>query len=95
MVIIRINGIFYIVTPSYMLQLSLFEPSSGSNKEGQAWERSFFVTSMMSNCHCEFLQGFTIYRLPIHKNTIGTVLLEMLSWSWLVLTDARFFTIFI
>ena len=35
MVIIKINGIFYIVNPSYMFQLSLFEPSSGSNKEGQ------------------------------------------------------------
>ena len=28
-VIIRINGIFYIITPSYMFRLSLFEPSSG------------------------------------------------------------------
>ena len=29
MVIIRINGIFYIITPSYMFRLSLFEPPSG------------------------------------------------------------------
>ena len=29
MFIIRINGIFYIITPSYMFRLSLFEPSSG------------------------------------------------------------------
>ena len=28
MVIIRISGIFYIITPSYMFRLSLFEPSS-------------------------------------------------------------------
>jgi hypothetical protein len=35
MVIIRINGIFYIVTPSYMFQLSLVVPSSGSNKDSQ------------------------------------------------------------
>jgi len=26
MVIIRINGIFYIITPSYMFRLSVFEP---------------------------------------------------------------------
>jgi len=29
MVIIRISGIFYIITPSYMFRPSLFEPSSG------------------------------------------------------------------
>ena len=28
-VIIRINGIFYIITSGYMLRLYLFEPSSG------------------------------------------------------------------
>jgi hypothetical protein len=33
MVIIRINGIFYIITPSYMFWPSLFEPEDGSNKE--------------------------------------------------------------
>jgi len=28
-IIIRINGIFYIITPSYMFRLSLFQSSSG------------------------------------------------------------------
>ena len=31
MVIIRINGIYYIITPSYMFWLSLFQPSLGLN----------------------------------------------------------------
>jgi hypothetical protein len=31
MSIIRISGVFYIVTPNYMFRLSLFEPSSGWN----------------------------------------------------------------
>jgi len=33
MVIVRINGIFYITTPSYMFWLSLFEPEDGTTKE--------------------------------------------------------------
>ena len=51
MVIIMINGIFYIITPSYMFRLSLFEPSS-------RWSITY-----LSHLQAEVLYIWAIFRL--------------------------------